>query len=108
MSRTKAIASTYVKVNKEPYACKDIRRVLIGLMDFGYTFYGKNAAMIYTIAIATTSLSVILQLASCMRIDHEFLDAPVHVHVHVVTMHKLNTIITVLVAGIRQIVFLSI
>ena len=30
----------FAKVNKEQ--CEDIRRFLIHLMDFGYTFYGKN------------------------------------------------------------------
>ena len=38
--------------------------------------------------------------------DLEFLDAPVHIHVHAVTMHKYKTIIMVLIANIRQITVL--
>ena len=37
----------------------------------------------------------------------EFLDTPVHtLHVHVVTMHEYETIMTVLIAGIQQITVL--
>ena len=38
--------------------------------------------------------------------DHEVLDTPVHVHVHVVTMHKWKIIVMVLITHVRQIVVL--
>ena len=34
-------------------------------------------------------------------VEHsEFLDIPIHIHVHVVTMHKYKTIMTVLIASV--------
>ena len=38
--------------------------------------------------------------------DLEFLDIPVHVHMHVVTMHEYKTIMTVLFTSVRQIMVL--
>ena len=38
--------------------------------------------------------------------DFEFLDTPVHIHVHVVTIHKYKTIMTVLIASVLQIMVL--
>ena len=33
----------------------------------------------------------------------EFLDTPVHIHVHVVTMHEYKTIMMLLIVGVQQI-----
>ena len=38
--------------------------------------------------------------------DHEVLDTPVHVNVHVVTMHKWKIIMMVLITHVRQTVVL--
>ena len=38
--------------------------------------------------------------------DHEFLDTPVHGHIHVVTMHKWKTIKRVLITLVQQIMVL--
>ena len=37
----------------------------------------------------------------------EFLDTPVHIHIHVVTMHEYKTIMTVFIVSVRQITVLS-
>ena len=39
--------------------------------------------------------------------NHEFLDTPVHIHVHVVTMHEYKTIMMVLIANVQQIKVLT-
>ena len=37
--------------------------------------------------------------------NFEFLDTPVHIHVHVVTMHEYKTIMMVLIVSVRQLRF---
>ena len=41
-----------------------------------------------------------------MQMDREFLDASVHVHMHVMIMHECKTIMTVLVVCVQQIMVL--
>ena len=36
----------------------------------------------------------------------EFLDTPVHIHVHVVTMHEYKSILTVLIKSVQQVTVL--
>ena len=38
----------------------------------------------------------------------EFLDTPVHIHIHVVTMHEYKTIMVVLIVSVQQITALPV
>ena len=40
--------------------------------------------------------------AQILQIDHEFLDTPINVYMHAMTMHEWQTIMTVLMMCIRQ------